>query len=247
MTPIKYADQLNATNWEECPFLHVFEEYFGPDFVRPAGQRLPSDRKFRLFAVATIRAVWEHVTDPRSQAAVEAAERYADDPNPTILNAVRHAAVVASNDALELYDEAVPASLVASATADATALALEPVMNPEEHTSLPPAWCGVGYRVADSISHDSSGADLVEMHHRLFHDIIPNPFRPVQPDPAWLTSDVLALARGIYEERAFDRMPILADALQDAGCDNDDVLNHCRGSGPHVRGCWVVDLLLGKQ
>ena len=58
---------------------------------------------------------------------------------------------------------------------------------------------------------------------------------------------VVALARGIYDEKAFDRMPILADALQDAGCDNDDVLSHCRGGGPHVRGCWVVDLLLGKE
>ena len=64
--------------------------------------------------------------------------------------------------------------------------------------------------------------------------------------PAWLTSDVLLLARGIYDDKAFDRMPILADALQDAGCTNEDVLNHCRGDGPHVRGCWVVDMLLGK-
>ena len=65
-------------------------------------------------------------------------------------------------------------------------------------------------------------------------------------DPAWLTSDAVALARGIYDERAFDRMPILADALQDAGCVNDEVLTHCRGEVVHVRGCWVVDLLLGK-
>ncbi len=78
-------------------------------------------------------------------------------------------------------------------------------------------------------------------------DIIGNPFRPVTADPAWLTSDVVALAHGIYEEKAFDRMPILADALQDAGCENDDVLSHCRGPGPHVRGCWVVDLILGKE
>ncbi|WP_439625559.1 hypothetical protein [Gemmata sp.] len=65
-------------------------------------------------------------------------------------------------------------------------------------------------------------------------------------DAAWLTSDVLALATGIYEKRAFDLMPILADALQDAGCNSDDILNHCRGPGPHVRGCWVVDSVLGK-
>src|SRR5262245_19189484 len=66
-------------------------------------------------------------------------------------------------------------------------------------------------------------------------------------DPNWLTSTVVDLARGIYEERAFDRLPILADALQDAGCDNDDLLGHCRGPGPHARGCWVVDLVLGKS
>ena len=76
-------------------------------------------------------------------------------------------------------------------------------------------------------------------------DIFGNPFCPAALDRVWLTTDVIALARGIYAERAFDRMPILADALQDAGCDNAEVLDHCRGPGPHVRGCWVVDLLLG--
>ena len=81
----------------------------------------------------------------------------------------------------------------------------------------------------------------------LVRDIFGNPFRPVTFDPAWRTSDVMLLANGIYDERAFDRMPILADALQDAGCDKPDILDHCRGDGPHVRGCWVVDLVLGKQ
>jgi hypothetical protein len=65
-------------------------------------------------------------------------------------------------------------------------------------------------------------------------------------DPNWRTSTVLALAQGIYDERAFDRLPILADALEDAGCDNEEMLAHCRGAGPHARGCWVVDLVLGK-
>jgi hypothetical protein len=74
-----------------------------------------------------------------------------------------------------------------------------------------------------------------------------NPARPPEFDPTWLSSDVVALARGIYDERAFDRMPILADALQDAGYDNTDILTHCRGPGPHVRGCWVVDLVLGRE
>jgi hypothetical protein len=81
----------------------------------------------------------------------------------------------------------------------------------------------------------------------LLRCIFENPFRPVLLDPSWLTSTVVALAQGIYEERAFERMPILADALQDAGCDNADILDHCRGGGTHVRGCWVVDLVLGKE
>jgi hypothetical protein len=73
-----------------------------------------------------------------------------------------------------------------------------------------------------------------------------NPVCPMAVDPAWLTSTVVSLAQGIYDDRAFDRLPILADALQDAGCEDPDVLGHCRSDGPHVRGCWVVDLVLGK-
>jgi hypothetical protein len=78
-------------------------------------------------------------------------------------------------------------------------------------------------------------------------DIVGNPFRPVSVEPSWRASPVLDLARSIYDERAFDRLPILADALEDAGCTNADILGHCRGGGDHVRGCWVVDLVLGKQ
>jgi hypothetical protein len=70
------------------------------------------------------------------------------------------------------------------------------------------------------------------------------PNRPAA-DPSWLTGDVLALARGIRSESAFERLPILADALMEAGCEDDDILGHCR-KGLHVRGCWVIDLVLGK-
>jgi hypothetical protein len=67
-------------------------------------------------------------------------------------------------------------------------------------------------------------------------------------DPAWRTSTAVALATQMYDSRDFSIMPILADALQDAGCDNDDILAHCRDpQGTHVRGCWVVDLVLGKS
>jgi len=81
----------------------------------------------------------------------------------------------------------------------------------------------------------------------LLRDIIDNPFRTIALDPAWLTSTVQACAESIYVERAFDRLPILGDALEDAGCDNPDILNHCRREGPHIRGCWGVDLVLVKH
>jgi hypothetical protein len=81
----------------------------------------------------------------------------------------------------------------------------------------------------------------------LIRDIFGNPFRPVAFSPAWRTDTAVALAEQMYESRDFGAMPILADALQDAGCDSEEVLSHCRGVGPHVRGCWVVDLVLDKE
>ena len=77
-------------------------------------------------------------------------------------------------------------------------------------------------------------------------DVVGNPFRPVVLDPNWLTASVVRLAREIYEERTYERLPRLANALEQAGCTKADVLAHCRGPGPHVRGCWVLDQLLGK-
>jgi hypothetical protein len=76
-------------------------------------------------------------------------------------------------------------------------------------------------------------------------DIFGNPFRPVSFDPAWRTDTAVTLARGMYDSRDFTAMPILADALQDAGCEDEQVLHHCRdATAPHVRGCWVCDLVL---
>ena len=82
---------------------------------------------------------------------------------------------------------------------------------------------------------------------KMVHCIFGNPFRPVTFDPDWRTTTAIQLAQQMYDSRDFSAMPILADALQDAGCDHADILDHCRGPGPHVRGCWVVDLVLGKE
>ena len=87
----------------------------------------------------------------------------------------------------------------------------------------------------------------------IFRELFGNPFAPISIRPAWSTPTVTNLAQAAYEERALPsgkldaaRLAVLSDALEEAGCDNADILNHLRSSGPHVRGCWAVDLLLGK-
>jgi hypothetical protein len=82
---------------------------------------------------------------------------------------------------------------------------------------------------------------------RLLREIFGDPYHPIDVNPAWLTCSVVGVAQGIYAERAFDRMPILGDALEDVGCGEASILAHCRGSDPHVLGCWAIDLLLGKK
>lgn len=81
----------------------------------------------------------------------------------------------------------------------------------------------------------------------VIRDVLGNPFRPtLNINPAWLTPTVLRLAQTIYDRRSFNHLPELTAALEEAGCDNEDVLAHCRSEGPHAKGCWVLDFVLGK-
>jgi hypothetical protein len=109
------------------------------------------------------------------------------------------------------------------------------------------AWTSRGPVTGTGLQQSVTDPHEAAVQASFLRDIFGNPFRPVSANPAWLTPTVVALAEGIYADRAFDRMPILTDALQDAGCDHTNILAHCRGPGPHVRGCWVVDLVLGKS
>jgi len=106
-----------------------------------------------------------------------------------------------------------------------------------------------GYNAAEQAidqSLDHFGPALrPELHLRL-REVLGNPFRPVSVAPTWLTPQVLAVARAVYDERRWDDLPFLADALEEAGCTNEAILSHCRGPGPHVRGCWALDVILGK-
>jgi hypothetical protein len=167
---------------------------------------------------------------------VEGAERYADGlARYPELKATREAAMEASNELKRVYRAAAPgpASNRALFAAGAAAEAVD--------VARREAWLAAWY-LADEVGG---------VHPELLRDIFgPLPFREVSVEPSllmWNDGVVLKLARGIYEERAFDRMAVLADALEEAGCENQEILFHCRSPGEHVRGCWVVDLVLGKS
>jgi hypothetical protein len=183
-----------------------------------------NDRRWRLLAVALCRCAWPLLLDGRSRAAVEVAERYAD------------------GEASE--DERVAACLAANG-ADITGVD-SPAAQAAVHAAMMSHHLYISCEAAHEALSRADGADASGLLAGVVRDIFGNPFRPVTADPAWLTPTVVSLAEGIYAERAFDRLTILADALQDAGCEDADILAHCRSGGPHVRGCWVVDLLTGR-
>jgi hypothetical protein len=113
------------------------------------------------------------------------------------------------------------------------------------------------WELAAAVARDAiaaAGPELAARLAALLRDVIGNPFRPVSVERDWISPTALALAQVAYEARSLPggeldpaRLAILADALEDAGCNEDEMLGHLRSPGPHVRGCWMVDLLLGKE
>jgi hypothetical protein len=202
-----------------------------------------SDRKLRLFDCACCRRAWHLLTDPRSRTAVEVAERFVDGAaNAQLLS-----------DAFEVACDAVPESL-GPVSRDAYLIIHAAEVAAGLAYPAPYYEGGEQYGVTDFSARVGEGpeqADLAEEQAEadLVQDIFGNPFRLSHIDPAWLAwndGTVVEMAQTIYDDRAFDRLSILADALEEAGCTDDDILTHCRGPGPHALGCWVVDLLLGK-
>ena len=187
-------------------------------------------RKLRLFACACVRRVWRRIPNPVCRQALEVAEQYAD---REVKNATRQQAHRAAR---ALCRPGVSASVSLASF----------VTHGPRYTHVDAS--GAAQRAIFAIT-GKPAAKVAERatQAEVCRDIFGNPFRPVTLNPAWRTSNVTALAQAIYDERAFDRLPILADALEDAGCDNGDILNHCRQPGEHVRGCWVVDMILGKE
>jgi hypothetical protein len=209
-----------------------------------------SERKLRLFGVACCRRIWHLLDDERSRVAVEVAERFADGLASEEERAARRQEALAASNEARLAFEAHPergwdALCLAEVAADAADYAL---YTPGLAKTAHHAWKAVAY--ARNVNRTAVGSEEEKLAQcRLLREVMGNPFRPVALDPLWLRwndGTLVALSHLIYHERGFERLPLLADALEDAGCTNADVLNHFRGPGIHVRGCWVVDLLLGK-
>lgn len=188
-----------------------------------------SDRKLRLFAAACARQVCHLLTDPRSLAALEVAERYADGlATVEELTAASDAAGDAASDAASAAWYA--ASAASAAASDAAGDA-----------------AGDAANAARSAAWDAAWAAAREAQCALLRDVYNPQLRPGEWTPAWVTVDARGIAQAIYAGRDFTHLPILADALEDAGCTYHEMLAHLRSPGPHVRGCWALDLVLGKK
>jgi hypothetical protein len=189
-----------------------------------------SERKLRLFACAWCRSVWDLLVEDLFRAAVEAAERFADG---LASRKDLAAAKKASGAALEGHGLAG----VSGPAYCALACAWSTTRTPVASATLYPMWV---------FTEEAQR----KLQASILRDLFGNPFRPVAVNPTWLAwnrGTVVKLAQDIYDQRDFDRLPILADALEEAGCTDADILTHCRGPGPHVRGCWPVDLALARS
>jgi hypothetical protein len=208
-----------------------------------------------------VRRIWPAAADPRSRHAVEAAERFADGlADAEELRAAAEAAEVASGEA-DAAAEAVKglqtrvafaafaaangarAARLAAGGGDAASLCVA-VAEDAGFAAAAFACCGP----AGARGWDAAHAAEEDAQAMLLADVLGNLSRPLpQVETAWLQAGVVSLAREIYAERAFERLPVLADALEDGGCGDAEILGHLRGPGPHALGCWCLDAVLGKS
>jgi len=208
-------------------------------FLRSSGKF--SDRKLRLFAAASFRSLIHILPDSRQQEGIELLEQMADGvhrpDSRAVTRAVHHALPPSDfgdpyHVALMLYRELASGPFAVHRKLVSGSIAV--------HAVSAPAGLGTGARVQQSY---------------LLRDIsVPPAFRPVVFEPTWRTPTILTLAQRAYEDRHLPAgtldpvlLGALADALQEVGCTDSEVLAHLRSPGPHVRGCWAVDLVLGRS
>jgi hypothetical protein len=218
-------------------------------FLRDSGRL--TERKARLFAVACCRRIWDLLSDPRSRGAVEVAEAFAD--GLALPEELEAAHAEADACCMEL-----PAWYPATEAAQVAEQASAP-------SGLDAGFTGAAIDAKQARATASTG-DFDEQlwsveqgaQAALLRDLFgPLPFRPVSIPPSvrtWQAATVLRLAEASYECRRLpagtlepERLFVVADALEEAGCNDMDILVHLRGGGVHVRGCWVLDLLTGRE
>lgn len=215
---------MNEAEWNRCRDSKV---------MLNARWKAGSDRKRRLFICACWRRVGNHLPFKESKQAVTVAEAFADgQATSDELSAARLNACGAINLALDDRHEAI---------INAASLACDDGSNDDDQNDyVLRAALDTASAVDDEESERAGQANLLRC-------IFGNPFRPLSLDTSVLRDSVRTIARGIYEQRSFDRMPILGDALEECGVIDEALLSHCRANTPHVRGCHVVDLVLGRE
>ena len=214
-----------------------------------------SERKLRLFACACCRRVSHLMSDSRAFHAMDVAERAAEGG---VSEEETEPARLANFD---LYYEVKPDGTWDNRAGYAQAAHLAQAVN-HAWSSGAADWAasfashGLAYEAGRYETTAWTAAQRAESaaQSTLLRDVFGNPSLPVSVHPVQLTPTVLSLAQAAYEERIMPsdeldpaRLAVLSDALEEAGCDDADILNHLRSSEPHVRGCWAVDLLLGKE
>ena len=218
--PVQHIQPFGEAEWLACPDPLILVQY---------NTGRATNRKLRLFACAFCRLIWDQLPDWGSRAAVEVAELFADGlaTEEELLHAHEGALAVARPTGVTVPFPIAEAAVQAAAP------------RPSVRSVIAPFGWNSGHR------RSREGARLVA----LFREVLGNPFRPLNVDAAWRAWNgdcVATLARRVYDERDFAALPVLADALEEAGCADADILRHCREPGPHARGCWAVDALLGR-
>jgi hypothetical protein len=200
----------------------------------------PAYRKLRLFACACCHRILHLLPDPVCQRTLQALENYIEGVADTF-------SYMAST---EKFDKVRRDSCPKMTIVDVRAWnALYCAVHRRWLEYFDDNYAEDRWWIAMGITQDAwsgSRANENRVQSNMLRDIFGNPFHPTTLDPAWLTPTVKALAQAIYTDRTFEAMPVMGDALEEAGCTNEDVLSHCRGPGLHTRGCWALDLVLGK-
>jgi hypothetical protein len=221
-------EQFTESEWLACGEWSVLWRWFG---------ERATVRKARLFACACFRRL-THLLDERGRKAVEAYELFTE-------GFVSRQQLVESMPRVRNNFRSFlrPRSREREAAGFVAALMAQPTAREEMQLAV-----RAGRELAEWVGAWAVAAEE-KAQCDLFRDVVGNPFRAAGPRPEWLARNdgaAVKIAHAVYEEGAFADLPVLADALEEAGCDDDEVLSHCRGPGPHVRGCWVVDDLLGR-